>query len=243
MRRYHHGYLGATRHPWPCFLFILPLLVAYEAGVLWLGGAQPEALRNGADAWLRWGLETFGLTQLYCAPGLVALLFLGWSWLRFWDRPDDTVGVLAGMAVESIAFALGLWGLSRVMEPLLSRGGMETAAGVPSEELVGRLVTFVGAGIYEEVLFRLLIFSGLAWLLHHLELPGLVALVLAGAASAALFSAAHHIGPYGEAYHGGVFLFRMAAGLYFATLYQFRGFGIAAGAHACYDVLVGSVVG
>ena len=37
------GYLQATRHPYPCLLFLLPLVVGYEAGVWWLGGAQPEA--------------------------------------------------------------------------------------------------------------------------------------------------------------------------------------------------------
>jgi hypothetical protein len=36
-----------------------------------------------------------------------------------------------------------------------------------------------------------------------------------------------------------VFLFRTMAGVYFALLFQFRGFAVAAGAHACYDVLVG----
>jgi membrane protease YdiL (CAAX protease family) len=243
MRRCHHSYLGATRHPWPCLLFVLPLLLAYEVGVIWLGGTQPDALRNGADAWLRWGLETFGLSQLYGAPALVALFFLGWSWLRFGDRPDDPVGVLAGMAVESAAFALGLWGLSRAMEPLLSRPGPQAAGGVPSEELIGRVITFLGAGIYEEVLFRLLIFSGLARLLRHLELPRGPALPLAAGASAALFAAAHHVGPYGEPFHNGVFLFRTLAGLYFAALYRFRGFGVAAGAHAGYDVLVGAIGG
>ncbi|HXG08955.1 MAG TPA: CPBP family glutamic-type intramembrane protease [Gemmataceae bacterium] len=234
----HHGYLGATRHPWPCFLFVLPLLVAYEAGVLWLGGTQPDALRNGADAWLRWGLETFGLSQLYWTPGLVALLFLSWSWLRFRDRPDDLLGVLTGMAVESVAFAVGLWGLSRAMEPLLN----QLAVAGPGDELIGRTVTFLGAGIYEEVLFRLLLFSGLARLLRHVELPGPLAVGLAAVASAALFAAAHHVGPYGETFQGGVFLFRMAAGMYFAALFRLRGFGIAAGAHACYDVLVGALV-
>ena len=50
------GYLSATRHPWSCLLFLVPLIVVYEAGVVWLGGPQPELLRNGADTWLRWGL-------------------------------------------------------------------------------------------------------------------------------------------------------------------------------------------
>ena len=82
MQRATGGYLAATRHPWPCLLFLLPLLAAYEAGVYWLGGTQPEALRNGADTWLHWGLEAFGLSQLYWPPVLIALVFLVWSWKR-----------------------------------------------------------------------------------------------------------------------------------------------------------------
>jgi membrane protease YdiL (CAAX protease family) len=70
-------------------------------------------------------------------------------------------------------------------------------------------------------------------------LPSLVALPLAAAGSAALFSAAHHIGPFGEAFDNYVFVFRMVAGIYFAAVYRMRGFGVAAGAHALYDVVVG----
>ena len=57
--------------------------------------------------------------------------------------------------------------------------------------------------------------------------------------SAVLFAAAHHIGPYGEPFDRSVFLFRALAGLYFGLLYQLRGFGVAVGTHASYDVLVG----
>lgn len=240
MRR-HQGYLGATRHPWPCFLFVLPLLAAYELGVLWLGGTQPDTLRNGADAWLRWGLESFGLTQLYGAPALVAAVLLVWSWWRFTDRPSDLLGVLIGMSLECVAFALALWGLSRAIDPLLHQLDIWAGCSLRTED-VGRMVTFLGAGIYEEMLFRLALFSGLVWLLDHLQFPGSLALLLGALASSALFAAAHHIGPYGEPMHASIFFFRLAAGLYFAALYRLRGFGIAAGAHACYDVLVGIVV-
>ena len=60
--------------------------------------------------------------------------------------------------------------------------------------------------------------------------------------SSVAFAAVHHLGPTGEAYQGFVFLFRTLAGLYFAVLYQARGFGIAVGTHACYDILVGVVL-
>lgn len=240
----HNGsYFAATRHPWPCFLFLMPLLAAYEVGVLWVGGTQADLLRNGADAWLRWGLDSFGLHQLYAAPVLVAGVFLCWSWFKWEERPSDMPGVCLGMALESVAFALVLWGLSRGLEPLIDALGTPMNYPAASGEGVAQVVTFVGAGIYEEVLFRLVLYSGLVWVFRCVQAPAVLAMVVAAVVSATLFSAAHHIGPYGESFDDYVFVFRALAGLYFVAVYQLRGFGVAVGAHACYDVLVGIAVG
>ena len=54
-----------------------------------------------------------------------------------------------------------------------------------------------------------------------------------------LFSAAHHVGPYGEQFHWFAFIFRFLAGVFFSVVYVYRGFGIAAGSHAAYDIMVG----
>jgi hypothetical protein len=236
-------YFLATRHPWPCLLFLLPLLLAYESGVVWLGGAHPETLRNGLDAWLRWGLESSGVQPLYLPPGVIAAVFLVWSWLVRGQRPADLSGVVLGMAIESLLFALGLWALSQGLVPLLTKVGSVMAVAPRAEPGLGQVITYVGAGIYEEVVFRLLLFTALSRLLQLFQAPWPLAAAVAALASAALFSAAHHVGPYGEPYDGSVFLFRVLAGLYFALVYQLRGFGIAVGAHACYDVLVGVAVG
>jgi hypothetical protein len=237
------SYFQATRHPWPSFLFLLPLLLTYEGGVLWLGGTEPDALRNGADAWLRWGMDVIGLELAWGPPALIAVVFVGWCWLRRGDRPSDTVGVVSGMGIEAVFFALGLWGLSRGLGPALDHFGIELSWNASTVEAVGQAVTFIGAGIYEEVMFRLLLFSGLLLLLRLAFIPSLFAVPLAAAASAAVFSAAHHVGPFGEPFTGYVFLFRTLAGVYFAAVYQLRGFGVAAGAHALYDVVVGVALG
>jgi membrane protease YdiL (CAAX protease family) len=237
------GYFKATRHPWPCFLFLLPLLVTYEAGVLWLGESQPDVLRNGADVWLRWGLETLGLYELYWVPAAVVVLFLGWSWARRSDRPKDLVGVWSGMAVESVLFALAFWGLSLGLAPLLDSLGIELDYSAKSQQAVAQVVTFIGAGIYEELIFRLLLYSSLAYLFRRALLGSLGSGLLAAVGSAVLFAGAHHLGPHGEVFEGYVFLFRSLAGIYFALLFQCRGFGVAAGAHACYDVLAGVMIG
>jgi hypothetical protein len=234
------AYLGATRHPWPCLLFVLPLLVAYEACVLALGGAHPEMVRNGADNWLRVALAAGGVGYTWLPPAVLALGFAVWSRVRWADRPGDLTGVLSGMALESVAFALGLWAMSRALPQLLVRWGVTLAADGQSGGGLGmaRLVSYLGAGIYEEAMFRLALYSGLRAVLRVAGLPLLAAAAAAATGSATLFSAAHHLGPYGQPYSNYVFLFRLAAGLYFAALYQFRGFGIAVGAHSCYNVMI-----
>jgi hypothetical protein len=236
------SYLSATRHPWAGILFVLPLLAAYEAGVVLLAPAQPEALRNGADIWLRWALARVGLEQPFWPPALLAALLVAWGWLRRGDRPRELLGTWIGMAIESTGLALALWGVSRSLHPLLDNLGLPLSATPAPEPAVAQMVCFLGAGIYEEVLFRLALFSTLCWLFRQGDLSAVGAKLLAAAASALLFAAAHNLGPHGEAFDGTVFLFRTLAGLYFAGLFACRGFGVAVGAHAGYDVLVGVIV-
>lgn len=233
----HMSYLRATRHPWPCLLFVLPLVLAYEAGVAMLGGPHPENLRNGADNWLRVGLTRVGISWVWLPPAILLALMVMWTWRRRQERPNEILAVLSGMILESVAFALGLWGISRALGPMLEQFGIELAAG-SAEPAVGQVITYLGAGIYEEALFRLILFSCLVHLLRLVEVNGLMAVVLAALASSLLFSAAHHLGPYGQPYSNYLFLFRLIAGLYFALLFQVRGFGIAVGAHACYNLMV-----
>jgi hypothetical protein len=242
MDRRRVRYWKATRHPWPCLVFLIPLLVVYEVGVLWLGGTHPETIRNGVDTWLHWGLEAVGLAELYWPPVLIVVVFLAWSWNRWRDRPRDLLGIGTGMGMESLLFAGGLFGLSRALGPLLDSLGIPLAGPLRVDPVVIQVVTFVGAGIYEEVMFRLGLFTGLNWLLQRAGMPAFLAVLVAAPGAAMIFSAAHHVGPYGEAFDGYAFLFRTLAGLYFTVVFQLRGFGVAVGAHACYDVLVGVVM-
>jgi membrane protease YdiL (CAAX protease family) len=236
------SYLQGTRHPWPSLFFLMPLLAAYEAGVLWLGGTHPESLRNGADSWLRSGLETVGLYHLLWPPLIVAAIFLTWTVARIGDRPQGLVSLFTGMVVESVVLALGLWWFARAMQPIMEQYVVESTMQVPSQQALGQVISFVGAGIYEEILFRLVLFTGLMWLCQWLWMPGYVDATLAALASGAVFSYAHHLPPNGEPFNNYVFLFRMAAGVYFAAVYRLRGFGVAVGTHALYDVLVGVVL-
>jgi membrane protease YdiL (CAAX protease family) len=257
MAKGSHSYWQATRHPWACTLFVLPLLAVYELGVRWLAPTAPEEVRNGADVWLRQALAAVGVNAVVAAPGLLLVVLLAWALWRRQDRPNDLAGVWAGMAGESAAFAVvllvlsrGLWRVLQIADRVLCSHAPRPVGlswpglgGGRAEPALEQIIGFVGAGIYEETLFRLLLFSGLLALFALTDFPTLWGFGLAAAASALLFAGAHHLGPHGEPFNGSFFAFRTAAGLYFAGLYRTRGFGIAVGAHAFYDVLVGLLLG
>jgi len=98
-------------------------------------------------------------------------------------------------------------------------------------------VLSIGAGVYEELLFRLMLITFLNILLvdiFRLSLGKAIPLILI--ISAVLFSLYHYLGD--EQFTWPTFIFRTVAGLYFAGLFIFRGFGIDVAAHSIYDLMV-----
>ena len=101
-----------------------------------------------------------------------------------------------------------------------------------------RLTLSIGAGLYEELLFRVVIVALLANGFRLLGIGRVPAGIVATVLGALLFSAFHYIGPLGERLELQSFVFRAIAGLAFSALYLVRGFGITAWTHALYDVAV-----
>ncbi len=104
--------------------------------------------------------------------------------------------------------------------------------------MLDNLLLSVGAGIYEELVFRLIVITLLTMLLGDVaRLRQVVAVALAVILSSLLF-AAHHYEPIGaDAWSSSSFAFRAAAGAYLAAVFVLRGFGLAVGCHVIYDVL------
>ncbi|MFM8953986.1 MAG: CPBP family intramembrane glutamic endopeptidase [Planctomycetaceae bacterium] len=238
-------YWAVSRTPLTSLVFSLPLVLAYEGGVLWLGRGTP---RNGADVWLRQLLDACGFGAYFLLPALTVVGLLVWHHVEH-DRWQFSPAVLMGMAGECVLWAMVLVGIARLQQQVWPLG-LQTvacwplaAAPGPSADLVdgalARVVGYCGAGLYEEVLFRLLLLPAVAWLLGRLGSGPITAAVWAILITSGLFSLAHYVGPLGDAFELYSFSFRMAAGVFFAVVFLLRGFGIAAGTHALYDLLVG----
>lgn len=223
-------YWSLSRTPLTSLVFALPLVLAYEGGVLLLGRGTP---RNGADVWLRQLLDSMGMGPYFLLPLLTILGLLAWHHVEH-DRWRFSPGVLAAMVVECLLWAATLMGVARLQERF-----WPLAAGIAGEGVFARLIGFCGAGLYEEVLFRLLLLPCLAWLFARLGAGPSAADAWGVVASSLLFSAAHYVGPLGDDFQVYSFTFRFLAGVFFAVLFAVRGFGIAAGTHAAYDMLVG----
>jgi hypothetical protein len=220
-------------------LFALPLLVAYEAleavAPVRVAGAN---VRNGADVLLNGAfIGLFGPR----GPLVFMALVIGLSLCLVWrDRSAgrvelSTLGAMLGESlILSLAFGVVVGTVTmRLVGPLraLSTGGPLTGE-------LSRLTLSLGAGLYEELLFRVVIVALLANSLRLLGIGRLTSGVVATVVGALLFSAFHYIGPFGEPLRLESFVFRALAGLAFSALYLTRGFGITAWTHALYDVAV-----
>jgi membrane protease YdiL (CAAX protease family) len=224
-------YWELSRTPLTSLVFALPLVLAYEGGVLLLGHGSP---RNGADVWLRQLLGLLGFGAYFLLPILTLVGLLAWHHVAH-DRWRFRAGVLVGMAAESLLWAFLLIGIARLQEslwPLAVEQG-------PLSDLLARFVGFCGAGLYEEVLFRLLLLPAVIWLLERWGQTRFSASLWGVVLTSLLFSGAHYVGPLGDAFALYSFTFRTLAGIFFSLVFLARGFGIAAGAHAAYDLLVG----
>jgi hypothetical protein len=129
------------------------------------------------------------------------------------------------------------------------------AAGISGE---GRFVGFImslGAGFYEELGFRVLLFGlgakVLVWLFgkQRMELAGtasaggfsfrsLVVIVGWAVVCAVVFSGVHYIGPMADSFKLTSFTFRAVLGLILTLIFATRGFAAAVWTHAIYDVWV-----
>jgi membrane protease YdiL (CAAX protease family) len=233
-------YWALSRQPLHSLLFLLPLLAVYEIGVARLGAAGEQA-RNGADYWMRGTIQRAGFDLTLALPGLVIVLLLGWQACARY-RWSVAPSVLLGMLAESLLFGACLIVLGQVLDLAVRHAqpmGFSLSLGAPSLDAASKGISYLGAGIYEEVLFRLLLLTGVRWGLRLLLVPKRFALLLAIVCTSLLFSAAHYTGSAADTWSLQGFAFRALAGLVFSTLFVARGFGITVGAHAAYDLLVG----
>jgi hypothetical protein len=213
-----HGDLAAS------LVLIFPLVLAYEIGVLFAGRV------NGADLVTRALYAATGSRGAYLA--LHAVLAAGFLlWIRHTRRWEALRLPLAGPVIlEAALYALTLGALVSLIVDRVLAGWIGLGLSAPS------VISALGAGVHEELVFRLGGIAGILALTRRLD-PRL-GLVVAIAGSSLAFAAAHHLGAHGEPWTAHAFAFRAVAGAVFGAIFWFRSLAHVVYAHVFYDLLV-----
>ena len=235
------SYFHRVHRPLQCLVFITPLLLFYQIGTV----LHPFVPAGGAERGT-WHVVAFILMlrffAFFGAAGNVLPLLAVVAILIFWhlarkDPWDFEPRLYAGMAAESV-----IWGVPFVVIAMaVMRHAAAAAAGSASSPSAWQQVVIsVGAGVYEELIFRLIAINLLSMvLMDAFEMKPSAAIPIIILTSAILFSAYHYLGDEGrKPFDAGVFAFRAAMGVYLAGIYVYRGFGIVVGAHTIYDLTV-----
>ena len=237
------AYLRDSRAPRYSLTLALPLLAAYEALAALVAPAN-GGVRNGADVLLKTAFQAVAGRHGQLAFGVLLVGGLLVLAVRDARRAGGRLrgGVFVMMLAESAILA-ALFGVVVGFVTAQVLGALSVAptlaAGAAALSRPTALVVSLGAGLYEELLFRVVLVSLLLWGGRHLLGWGAVASTTAAVAVGALvFSAFHYVGPYGDDLQLASFTFRAIAGVAFSALYVARGFGITAWTHALYDVFL-----
>jgi hypothetical protein len=220
---------------WSCdpavgMLAVLPLWILYEVLRMLLTPSD----RNGAELLLLREIDRFGGHGLLVLRGAFAILtlFAARSLLR---RQIPWLRVAAVLILEGSIYGLMLGPIASAMTSSAVRLlDLAPVDGTLTANLVGSL----GAGIFEELVFRLGLMSMLVWIalraVRAWALPNWVAGVFAVVTSALVFSWFHHL--CGEAFEQTRFLFRTMAGLLLGFLMWGRGYGVCVYTHTVYNI-------
>lgn len=228
-----HEAAASGSNAWTDLGLTLPIFVVYHLGVVLLpmrNAADPvtQRLKDLADH----NLVAYAALTLAIGLGFVLLL----SALGKGHAIEINKFVVVG--IEGVAYAVAMrfvGGAALEALPLSASSGGDALSSGPFAGLIMSL----GAGFYEEAIFRVALFGSGAWVIKTMEGwgPTGLGLLLGWALVCALaFSGWHHLGPGADAFDARVFVYRAVCGLVLTAIYFFRGFAPAVWTHALYDV-------
>jgi len=227
------NYWRFSRSAYYSVVSALPLLVVYEILVI-MTQSRYWGIRNAADMWIRTFLMAFDLSAQHLTFVMIGIAF---ALIPVAKTRSYGVKLKANffllMLAEAFTYSLVLGG---VLQSILSLSGL--AAGGPGNGALQNFALSLGAGLFEEIIFRVLLLNLLFFLLNYIFKNKVTTAVISVLASSFLFSLSHYIGSMADSWELYSFMFRWIAGMIFTVLYFIRGFAITAYTHALYDIWV-----
>ncbi len=224
------GYFAHSRQPWNILLFITLPLLGFHLVAAW------RSTNLVVPDYFHVVLGLLGASAVHLSSLLIVSTLLVWHWrTRAPWRLEPAV--LIGMAIESVLWTLPLFALSFLLSQV---SAVASQPATSAATILQGLTQAVGAGIYEEFFFRLVLVSvAMAVFVDLLKFPAQRVAMIAVGASAIIFALCHWEKlalPGGFAWQQ--FFFLLLAGLLWGAIYIHRGLGIAIGSHIVWDLYI-----
>ena len=228
-----NNYLLFSRSKYYSVVSALPLLVVYEILVI-LTQSRYWSIRNAADMWIRTFLMAFELRAQHLTIVMIGIAILLIPISKIYSPGVKLkVKFFIVMLGESFCYSIILGGL---LHSILRLGGL--VVGSPGVGPLQNFALSLGAGLFEEIVFRVILLNLLFFLLGWVFKSKVLNAVISVLAASFLFSLSHYVGSMADSWELYSFMFRWIAGMIFTILYFIRGFAITAYTHALYDIWV-----
>ncbi len=208
------------------------MLLLYECLVIWGELPSGAMVRNAPEAWLRSILFFVGIPHYYISFALITVALIALP-IFYRSGVEIKKSIVIGMIIESV-----LWGLVTGVIIQFFIINLPFFSGEFSSSTLANLGLAIGAGLFEELLFRVVLTTLLILLFKRLFGQRVFAVVVSVLIASFLFSLAHYVGNMADNFTLYSFLFRFFAGIWFTTLYAVRGFAVTCMTHAFYDIFV-----
>ncbi|ARN57783.1 CPBP family intramembrane glutamic endopeptidase [Sedimentisphaera salicampi] len=258
-------YLHRTSRPIYSLILVSILIVVYEAG---LSSLSPDFFATKTEhipgivvsfEWVRKFLLwlNFSEMQAWVGTPLVVIAALGIVQIKSREKIEVEWSDLPIIFAEATILTIPLLVCSSCITYIAGQHGpgyspvpavpdMSAALDwqTPGGMFAVNIVSGIGAGIFEELVFRLLLISFATLIFEKLfGMPRIRSTITAVIVSSLLFSLHHYFYIMdwrfvaGEPFRISTFTFRFLAGIYLSIIFGIRGFGIVASTHAAHNLI------
>ncbi|MCD6460048.1 CPBP family intramembrane metalloprotease [bacterium] len=225
------SYFKFTRHGYYSIILIMPVFMIYETGIWWIDKHSYYKIRNFVDVILKFAISSIGVSAFFWVTVGAMLLLL------FFLKPRNDFlffhwSFLPVLFMESLLYVFAFSAIIFAYNKILFYSGK-----MAKDQIIS-LILSCGAGVYEEIMFRVILFGLIALLFRKFFNISFIGIIISAVISSLLFSAVHFIGEAGDIFSGYSFFYRFIGGLFFCLIYQVRGLAAAVYTHTIYDILV-----
>ena len=227
-------YLSYSKDLLTSILFISPFIILYETLCYFIFINKDYEIRNLADVFIRDRFYILGeISQLFYVFILISavIIYVIYNYDKY-ESYSFSVFYSSLMIIEGFALSLILLFIINGFSVFESKYNFS------SNPYFINFYSSVGAGIWEEVFFRLFLFGFISYIIRFFFGNKFFSIFFALIISSIFFSLFHYIGNLGELFAINTFIIRFVAGVLLCLIYIKRGLGIACITHILYDVML-----